>query len=92
MTSVIPVPLETRISEGLSSENVEQREVAHPQLIGPNITVTTPTDTTPGGRIFEDTIRGTIFWEALDLSDDAGEKEKDKTSWGNIFQVEWIKW
>lgn len=89
---MIPAPSEAGISDTISSENVKQRGHACPRLVGPNITVTAQTDATPGGKIFEDPVRGTIFWEALDLADDAGENDKDKSSWGNIFQVEWIKW
>jgi hypothetical protein len=85
MMSVIPVHLETGISDKASTENL-----ASPQLIGPNITITPPTDTTPGGKIFEDAVRGTIFWEAADLKGDVAKSNGD--TWGNIFRVEWIRW
>jgi hypothetical protein len=86
MTSVIPAPLETRITDG-----TEKQKVTFPQLIGPNITVTPRTDTSPRGKIFEDVLRGTTFWEAVDCND-LKETNEDETSWGNIFQVEWIRW
>lgn len=91
---MIPVPGETGNSDKVSTEKFGRRELAFPQLIGPNITITPPTDKTPGGKIFEDAVRGTIFWEATDLStDDVQEKSNgDEVSWGNIFRVEWIKW
>lgn len=92
MTSVIPAPLEAGISDGVSTENVGKRELASPQLIGPNITVTPRTDTAPCGKIFEDAVRGTTFWEVDNFSDDAEENNGGETNWGNIFRVEWIRW
>ena len=89
---MIPAPLETGMSDNVPSKNVGHRDLESPQLIGPNITVTPPTKTTPGGKIFEDSVRGTIFWEALDLPDEGGENDRPETIWGNIFRVEWIKW
>ena len=92
MTSAIPILSDAGISDKVSSETIEQRKPACPRLIGPNITVTAQTDTAPAGKIFEDPVRGTIFWEALNLADDAKENDRDQLTWGNIFQVEWIKW
>jgi len=94
MASMIPVPADTGISDRVLTENVGRRLPELPQLIGPNITVTPPTDTTPGGKIFEDVVRRTIFWEAADITDDVQERsnEDDSVCWGNIFRVEWIKW
>jgi len=89
---MIPDPGKTGISDKVPTENVGRRELAFPQLIGPNITITPPTDTTPGGKIFEDVVRGTIFWEVTDFTDDVEKTNGDEVSWGNIFRVEWIKW
>jgi hypothetical protein len=82
MTSVIPVPPETEVST---------KNVASPKLIGPKITITPPTDTTPGGKIYDDAVRGTIYWEANDLKDDV-KNNGNEINWGNIFRVEWIRW
>ena len=90
--SVIPIPLETGSSNEVSTENIGQQELASPQLIGPSVTATPRTGATPKGKIFEDAVRGTIFWETVDLTDDTEESDRSETSWGNIFRVEWIKW
>ena len=88
---MIPAPLEDGIADKVSTENVGKEEFTTPQLIGPNIIVTPRTETSPCGKIFEDTVRGTTFWEVVDFSDTT-KSERDETSWGNIFRVEWIRW
>src|SRR5271155_3119974 len=69
-------------------------------LAGPKITVTPRTGSAPRGKIFEDEVRGTVFWEVAESSEDDevdqvdGELEQPKpdNKWGNPFEVEWIKW
>jgi len=64
-------------------------------LAGPKTTVTPKTELAPRGKIFEDEVRGTVFWEVADSSDeeDVGdEEEKVNERWGNPFKIEWIKW
>ena len=39
----------------------------------PSVTPTSPTDSAPGGRIVEDKVKGTVFWEADDVAEDSGE-------------------
>lgn len=66
-------------------------------LAGPKTTVTPRTNTAPRGKIFEDEVRGTVFWEIADSSeddeaDDQGDQlPKGDTKWGNPFKIEWIK-
>ena len=64
-------------------------------LGGPKTTVTPRTHSAPRGKIFEDEVRGTVFWEVAECSDDEetgdGEPEKDN-KWGNPFRIEWIRW
>lgn len=64
-------------------------------LVGPKTKVTPRTNTAPRGKIFEDGVRGTVFWEVAESSDEddvdaALPKAADK--WGNPFRIEWIKW
>jgi hypothetical protein len=70
-------------------------------LAGPKTTVTPRTNTAPRGKIFEDEVRGTVFWEVADSSDEEEEDEaendqlqagKEGAKWGNPFKIEWIKW
>lgn len=66
-------------------------------LAGPKTTVTPRTTTAPRGKIFEDEVRGTVFWEVAESSEDEevdeeGEQVKADERWGNPFRVEWIKW
>ena len=68
-------------------------------LASPKTTVTPKTNKAPRGKIFEDDVRGTVFWEAAESSDDedvghadAKAKAREDSKWGNRFRVEWIKW
>ena len=62
-------------------------------LAGPKTTVTPRTTTAPRGKIFEDEVRGTVFWEVAESSEDEEVDEvKADERWGNPFRVEWIKW
>ena len=66
-------------------------------LARPKTTVTPRTSTAPRGKIFEDEVRGTVFWEVAESSEDEdvaeeGEQVKADERWGNPFRVEWIKW
>lgn len=71
-------------------------QVSDPPVIlaGPKTTVTPKTDSAPRGKIFEDEVRGTVFWEVSNSSDEE-ERDEEVTQderWGNPFRVEWIKW
>jgi len=66
-------------------------------LAGPKTTVTPRTKTAPRGKIFEDDVRGTVFWEVAESDDDEeadteGEQLKVDDKWGNPFRIDWIKW
>lgn len=68
-------------------------------IAGPKTTITPRTNSAPRGKIFEDEVRGTVFWEVAESSDDEEEDEaetqpqgKEGAKWGNPFKVEWIKW
>jgi YT521-B-like domain len=67
-------------------------------LAGPKTTITPRTDKAPKGKIFEDEVRGTVFWEIADSSDDdeadepEGDRAKSGERWGNPFRIEWVKW
>jgi YT521-B-like domain len=69
-------------------------------LTGPKTTITPRTNSAPRGKIFEDEVRGTVFWEVAESSDDEEEdeaendqpQEKEGAKWGNPFKIEWIKW
>src|SRR5271154_2791248 len=66
-------------------------------LAGPKTKVTPRTTTAPRGKIFEDEVRGTVFWEVAESSeeeevDEEGEQVKAEEKWGNPFRIEWIKW
>src|SRR5438045_9627144 len=66
-------------------------------LAGPKTKVTPRTENCPRGKIFEDEVRGTVFWEVAESSeDDDGDFDayqlKAVEKWGNPFRIEWIKW
>ena len=67
-------------------------------LAGPKTTVTPRTSSAPRGKIFEDEVRGTVFWEIAESSEDeepdaqSDQPSKGDTKWGNPFEIEWIKW
>jgi len=95
---------DTKKTEASQSQEPESSLVAFEppvQLAGPKITVTPRTSNAPRGKIFEDEVRGTVFWEIADSSEDedpeeeAGESiqpKEEATKWGNPFCIEWIKW
>jgi len=71
---------------------------------GPTSNITPATDTAPGGRVIDDSARGTIFWEA-EPSDMENEVDGDTASgqsgstidpttssqdWGKPFRIEWM--
>lgn len=75
-------------------ETISERSVG---LAGPKAKVTPRTDTAPRGKIFEDDVRGTVFWEVADSSDEEeeeteGDQAKPADKWGNLFRIDWIKW
>ena len=69
-----------------------------PHLAGPKTTVTPRTNSAPRGKIFEDDVRGTVFWEVAESSEDedseaqGDQSPKGEKKWGNSFKIEWIKW
>jgi hypothetical protein len=76
------------------SETVSEPPVT---LAGPKSKITPRTDTAPRGKIFEDDVRGTVFWEVAESSDDEeeeteGDQAKPADKWGNPFRIDWIKW
>ena len=85
---------EAPLGSKAGNETVSEHPVA---LAGPKAKVTPRTNTAPRGKIFEDDVRGTVFWEIADSSDDEeeeteGEQAKPADKWGNPFRVLWIKW
>lgn len=75
------------------NETISERPVA---LAGPKTKVTPRTNAAPRGKIFEDDVRGTVFWEVADSSDDdeeetEGDQAKPVDKWGNPFRIGWIK-
>jgi len=89
-----------KVKIGDKNESYDTAESPPVLLSGPKTTVTPRTNTAPRGKIFEDEVRGTVFWEIADSSeddevDDQGDQSaqlKGETRWGNPFKVEWIKW
>jgi YT521-B-like domain len=95
----------SEINDASSAEAVKNRETQSEvpvtdtpaMLTGPKTTVTPRTNLAPRGKIFEDDVRGTVFWEVAESSEDededteAGQPKSDE-KWGNAFKVEWIKW
>lgn len=65
-------------------------------LAGPRTTVTPRTVSAPRGKIFEDELRGTVFWEVAESSDDEDDdpesESKANDNWGNPFRIDWFKW
>lgn len=65
-------------------------------LAGPKVIVTPKTGQAPRGKIIEDVVRGTVFWEIAESSEEEdnleGGPSKPDEKWGNPFKVEWIKW
>jgi hypothetical protein len=88
------------ISEGEAARDPERKSEETPAsppivLAGPKTTVTPRTNVAPRGKIFEDEIRGTVFWEVASSDDEdigEGEQVKEDNTGGNPFHIEWIKW
>jgi hypothetical protein len=64
-----------------------------------DVTLTAATSTAPQGRIIDDSVRGTIFWEvesSEDENDDASEKSaepenpEEGQTFGKPFRIQWI--
>ncbi|CAG8908777.1 unnamed protein product [Penicillium egyptiacum] len=64
-----------------------------------DVTITAATSTAPQGRIIDDSVRGTIFWEvesSEDEDDDASEKSiepedpEESQTFGKPFRIQWI--
>ena len=96
MASEIP---DKSISEAPQAvETGTERESDSPfALARPKTKVTPRTKTAPRGKIFEDDVRGIVFWEVADSSDDddedtEGDQIKPTDKWGNPFRIDWIKW
>lgn len=91
------MPGNEKVKIGDKNESYDSA-VSEPVLLGGAKTTVTPrTNTAPRGKIFEDDVRGTVFWEIADSSEDdetdaQGEQSKGDTKWGNPFKIEWIKW
>jgi hypothetical protein len=95
--------LDTKKSEhSKSTETGSSIRVSSPPILlaGPKTTVTPRTAKAPRGKIFEDEVRGTVFWEVAESSDsedESGETSEriplkgEASNWGNPFRVEWIK-
>jgi hypothetical protein len=79
------------------ADNISDSPVL-PHLAGPKTTVTPRTSAAPRGKIFEDDVRGTVFWEVAQSSEDedseaqGDQSSKGEKKWGNPFKIEWIKW
>jgi len=64
----------------------------------PREILTPATEFAPKGRIIDDSVRGTIFWEAKLSDDEVVEEEPeipdmadaDPPTWGKPFKIEWI--
>jgi hypothetical protein len=84
------------VAEAPSSQETGNEIVSEPPiaLTGPKSKVTPRTNTAPRGKIFEDDVRGTVFWEVADSSDEEEEETEAKPveKWGNPFRIDWIKW
>ena len=90
---------EISVAEAPSGQETGNETVSKPPiaLTGPKSKVTPRTNTAPRGKIFEDDVRGTVFWEVADSSDDEeeeteGDQAKPVDKWGNPFRIDWIKW
>lgn len=87
-----------KIEVGDQSDTHDISKSPVPLLAGPKTTVTPRTNSAPRGKIFEDDVRGTVFWEVADSSEDedtespGDQGSKGEKKWGNPFKVEWIKW
>lgn len=85
-----------KIGDKSDAYNISEHSV--PLLAGPKTTVTPRTNSAPRGKIFEDDVRGTVFWEVAEFSEDedlnaqGDQSSKEETKWGNPFKIEWIKW
>lgn len=75
MTSTISEDPDAKIQFAPKAQSVSDVDI--PQEIP-----TEPTETTPKGRIIDDSARGTIFWEVIrdDLPDGAQDQEEETTS------------
>jgi hypothetical protein len=51
-------------------------------------TITQKTNTAPRGKIIQDNLRRTAFWEIADSGED--DTEESHTDWSLPFRVEWI--
>ena len=92
--------IEDSATTGRKKREDVNSELAVPEpsvmLAGPKTKVTPRTKNCPRGKIFEDEVRGTVFWEVAESSDDDdGDFDayqlKVAEKWGNPFQIEWIK-
>lgn len=88
-----------KINIGEKSDAQNRSESPVPLLAGPKTTITPRNKTAPRGKIFEDDVRGTVFWEVAESSGDEDSGSQDdqpprvaETKWGNPFKMEWIKW
>lgn len=87
-------------NDGESLVTCEKGSTAKPShslvmFAGPKMTVTKRTESTPRGKIFEDDMRGTLFWEVAESSEEERndmQQQKSKDILGRPFQIEWIKW
>ena len=80
-----------------AQERGHQSSASDPPVVlaGPKTTVTPRTSTAPRGKIFEDEVCGTIFWEIAESSEEEeveGLPPRGDDKWGNLFRIEWIKW
>jgi YT521-B-like domain len=96
MVSEIQANSEGETARG-PEKNSEEKASGSPAVVlaGPKTTVTPRTNVAPRGKIFEDEIRGTVFWEVASSDDEdigEGEQVKDDNTWGNPFHIDWIKW
>jgi hypothetical protein len=63
-----------------------------------DVTTTAATSTAPKGRIIDDSVRGTIFWEVESSEDDEVRSEKsaeeeveeEAQSFGKPFRIQWL--
>ncbi|OQN95290.1 hypothetical protein B0A48_18653 [Cryoendolithus antarcticus] len=68
------------ISEDLSAIKWSAMSGHFPPADGPRFIPTTATATAPSGRIFDDSARGTIFWEADDVVQEDGSELMEQSS------------
>src|SRR5208282_4474860 len=92
---------DTATAEAISAqEPASEVTVSDPPFApaGPKTIITPRTKIGPRGKIFEDEVRGTVFWEVAELSDEEDDGDMDPgqpkgaEKKSNPFRVEWIKW